>query len=922
MRPLNLKMSAFGPYAGHVEIPMDKLGSNGLYLITGDTGAGKTTIFDAICFALFGAASGSNRKDTSMFRSKYADSDTPTEVELTFLHGGKEYYVRRNPEYLRPKKSGEGWTKQVADAEFKTPDGHVYTKVKDVTAAIEGLLGINKDQFTQIAMLAQGEFLKLLLADTTNRQDIFREIFKTGYYQTLQFKLKEKRKEVCDLVEDGKKSVDQYIRGIRSDKDDVLSIEVEKAQHGELTYEDVVELLDKLTSGDLCIKDEIDSKLQKINDELEEVNKKIGAAEGIEKARKEKEKAEKTLEKEEPELERMMEAFNVAKIGLEGKTKFEKAANTIENELPDYDEGDTLESELQTIKKDNEMMSRELEKALASQKKIEESLVALKKEQSSFTDTGAEIEKIKAKLQNIREETEAIEELHKSLEEYFKDKESYIEAQEDYRAKDATFKKVNDIYESKEQAFRDGQAGILAVGLKEGEKCPVCGSTIHPHPAKLSDKVPTEKELDIAKKESDKSRQQRDEAAKVAEGLKKSLETQEKELKKKCKKLANTEDLDEAREGLGKLTETYKKKRESEEEKLDSENKKNKRKQELDTKIPELEKENDNQRKEIEEKKKNLAAENAKAKEKEDRLGALKKGLKFENKKEAESERIKLIKQAEDLQKAYDKADVELSEQKTKILELKATVTENEKAIKATKVTDIEAERKRQRELKEEQEQFIEQSKIVSSRLNSNEEIRRNIINKAEGIAEIEKQLRWITALAKTANGDLTGKDKVMLETYIQTTYFDRIIERANLRLIKMSSGQYELIRVKEAENGIRQSGLDLGVIDHYNGTERSVKTLSGGESFIASLSLALGLSDEVQSSAGGIQIDTMFVDEGFGSLDPETLEMAYRALAGLTEGNRLVGIISHVSDLKERIDKQIVVTKEKSGGSHIKIVC
>ena len=168
MRPLNLKMSAFGPYAGRIEIPMEDLGSQGLYLITGDTGAGKTTIFDAICFALFGEASGPNR-DVSMFRSKYADPDMPTEVELTFLHGGKEYFVKRNPEYLRPKKSGDGMTKQVADAEFRTPDGRVYTKVKDVTAAIEELLGINKDQFSQIAMLAQGDFLKLLFATCLQR---------------------------------------------------------------------------------------------------------------------------------------------------------------------------------------------------------------------------------------------------------------------------------------------------------------------------------------------------------------------------------------------------------------------------------------------------------------------------------------------------------------------------------------------------------------------------------------------------------------------------------------------------------------------------------------------------------------------------------------------------------------------------------
>ena len=270
MRPLKLKISAFGPYAGCVDIPMEDLGSQGLYLITGDTGAGKTTIFDAICFALYGEASGNNRV-SSMLRSKYADPDTPTEVELTFLHSGKEYFIKRNPEYLRPKKSGEGWTKQLADAEFKTPDGHTYTKVKDVTSAIENLLGINKDQFSQIAMLAQGDFLKMLLADTKHRQEIFRELFQTKMYQILQYRLEDKRKEIYGKVDDGKKSITQYIKGIQVDKDDVLILDVEKAQNDEMITDDVLELLDKLIEQDIILQKKLDSELEQINNELEKI---------------------------------------------------------------------------------------------------------------------------------------------------------------------------------------------------------------------------------------------------------------------------------------------------------------------------------------------------------------------------------------------------------------------------------------------------------------------------------------------------------------------------------------------------------------------------------------------------------------------------------------------------------------------------
>ena len=216
---------------------------------------------------------------------------------------------------------------------------------------------------------------------------------------------------------------------------------------------------------------------------------------------------------------------------------------------------------------------------------------------------------------------------------------------------------------------------------------------------------------------------------------------------------------------------------------------------------------------------------------------------------------------------------------------------------------------------------LFSEKQAVATRLSTNAQAEKNILAKSEELTNTEKRWAWVKTLAMTANGNLAGKEKIMLETYVQTTYFDRIIERANTRLMVMTGAQYELKRRKEADNNRSQSGLELDVIDYYNGTERSVKTLSGGESFKASLALALGLSDEIQSSAGGIRLDTMFVDEGFGALDDESLSQAMKALTGLTEGNKLVGIISHVSELKERIDKQILVTKEKTAGSKATIV-
>ena len=234
---------------------------------------------------------------------------------------------------------------------------------------------------------------------------------------------------------------------------------------------------------------------------------------------------------------------------------------------------------------------------------------------------------------------------------------------------------------------------------------------------------------------------------------------------------------------------------------------------------------------------------------------------------------------------------------------------------------DADAAVERRNEIVQKRSALESEFRDLHHRTETNREVLRQIEKQSAAIADVEKRWMMVGPLADTANGNLSGKEKIMLETYVQMAYFDRIIERANTRFMVMSGGQYELKRRREADNNRSQSGLSLDVVDHYNGTERSVKTLSGGESFKASLSLALGLSDEIQASAGGIQLDTMFVDEGFGSLDEESLQQAMRALNGLAEGNRLVGIISHVPELREKIDRQIIVRKDRSGGSRVEVV-
>lgn len=919
MRPLNLKLSAFGPYAGETEIHMDELGEKGLYLITGDTGAGKTTIFDAICFALYGEASGTNR-DPGMLRSKYADDSTPTEVELEFLHCGKKYIVRRNPEYMRTSKRGGGLTKQNADAQLTMPNGTVITKVGAVTEAVEGLLGVNRDQFSQIAMLAQGDFLKLLLADTRTRMEIFRELFKTEKYTELQKTSDVKLKEVRDEYEDGKRSIAQYIAGIQVDKDDVLSIDAGKAKDGEMTVEDVLILLDRLTDQDIKAKDALAEELDKINGELEGVNKRIGAADALKKAKAALKDAQEKLFVEEPKIAVLEEEFKNRKEALKDKTKFERESAKIEAKLPDYDAADALADEISRLENVKKAQDGELKDLEETRKDKTEELGGLKKEFETVKDSGEESLRFNTELEKITAEEEALDELAKAVKEYEEEKVRLEKAKEGYRQCDARFKELNDRYEKMDQAFRDGQAGILADKLKDGEMCPVCGSTVHPHLAHLSQEVPSEKELNEAKKNADRARQEREESASRAEGIRSGLTAMEEQVLRQSLRLLNEEDTDKVTERLKEKKADCASRKEAVGKAVKAAADRVRRKEDLERLIPQKEKEAEDTVKCIEALMGQIAAGDSALKEKKKNLEAMRPGLVFPNKKEAQKERDRLDGQARELQEAYERADAALKEQNDIVIKLRSETDSQRKTINESKITDPDADRELQLKLKAGQSECIEKSKAIASRIEANESVRSNIISRSSDMEKIETKLKWLKAFSDTVNGRLNGKDKIMLETYIQMTYFDRIIERANLRLMTMSSGQYELIRLKEAANGRSQSGLDLGVTDHYNGTVRSVRTLSGGESFMASLSLALGLSDEVQSSAGGIRIDTMFVDEGFGSLDPEALDQAYKALSGLTEGNRLVGIISHVTELKDRIEKQIVVKKNRSGGSFVKI--
>lgn len=920
MRPIKLTISAFGSYAEKTVLEMDKLGSNGLYLIAGDTGAGKTTIFDAITFALYGKTSGKSR-EPFMLRSKYADVNTDTEVELVFCYGGKEYKVRRNPEYSRPKSRGEGFTAKKAEAELHYPDGRVVTKSKDVDREIRDIMGIDCDQFLQIAMIAQGDFLQLLLAPTEDRQKIFRQIFFTEPYRELQNKLKieaQNLKAQCDIVRENLK---QYISGIIIDENDVLSIEVNKAKNGELPIDDTVKLLEKLIEQDKDLETSLTEKINEAEKQLAIVNENLGKIKSHEEAKKRLENTKRDYSAESDNLVKLKKILDdkTAKQSEIEKAENEKAK--IESELPRYDDFDKLEKDIKLLTTEIKNKKEEIDKSISSLNSETQTVNELKRELNSLLNAGEELEKLSGKKKATEDNITKLKDISCSLDRYCNKMKELETLQTSYKEVSQRAEKAKENYDTKHRIFLDEQAGIIAETLEEGKPCPVCGSFSHPSPAKKSEKAPSESELKKAKSNADAAQKDAENKSKECAAANSALKTQKQDIERQIK----SADLNISFENAGEFIENELKrlteKNAAIEAEIEKETKRKERKIHLEKSLPTKEKDLEELKNSIEEKKTKITELEANVKSKNEQFNSDKNKLMFDSKEKAEARYNELdraaVKMKEDLKKAeddYNKSDKRKGE-------LGAAVIELEKQLSTVCDLDKEKESLRNEALDQTRKEADKQSKHVHSRITSNESALQNILSKSGELDDYEKNYRWILPLSNTANGKVAGKEKIMLETYIQMTYFDRIIARANTRFMVMSGGQYELMRRKEAEDKKAQSGLDLDVIDHYNGTERSVKTLSGGESFKASLSLALGLSDEIQSAAGGIKLDTMFVDEGFGNLDEDSIDQAMNALSGLAEGNRLVGIISHVSELKNRIDKQIVVTKEQSGGSKANII-
>jgi len=906
---------------------MAKLGGSGLYLITGDTGAGKTTIFDAITFALYGEASGSDRQP-SMMRSKYAAPDTPTYVELTFAYGGQNYTIRRNPEYMRPAKRKGGkseLTLEKADVLLTLPDGTPVTKIRDVDRKIHEILGIDRAQFAQIAMIAQGDFRQLLRADTRERQAIFREIFKTNEYQKLQEALRAELRVLQETCKSARDGIRQYVDGLSCASEDPDGEKLAAVKAGALPMSELDGLMEGILSRDEAVLKTLEEAQAARAGKLEALHTRIGKGIELENARRELIQVMEEIEAGKTALNEAEAAARAANALAPETEALGQAIAALEAELPRY-------TELEGLVQAQGQLLRRME---ARDKKLLEDAGMLERRRAALTDlrtqvevlaqAEAQLEKYRAAQERRTTEKERLEVLSRDLARYDQlqqqaqlAKDTYLQAAQGAEGAMSAYLQAN-------RAFLDNQAGILAEGLRENEPCPVCGSVHHPAPARRGAQAPSEAELDRLKAASDRAQglqnQRSAAAAAAAAAANQQLQQVLEGMTGHFGRPVEAEKLQGAKVWMAKRRTELESDLQACRTEITQLEGQIARRAAMQKQIPTEEGALQTMEAELASQREQQAADSSRRAGLEQQITDLRRTLRHVSRVQAEGEGETLRKRQTAIRRSIEQAAARLAELEKAQAALEGRASSLQAMTAQAEPIDPAAEQTAAAALQAEQQQSEAVYRALHLRIQNNRTALGQIGRKGAELDKAEEKLGWVKSLSDTASG-LLGDDaqKIMLETYVQTTYFDRIIHRANTRFMVMSGGQYELKRRREPLSGRGQSGLDLDVIDHYNSTERSVRTLSGGEAFKASLSLALGLSDEIQASAGGIRLDTMFVDEGFGSLDEESLRQAMQVLQELTEGSRLVGIISHVGELKEKIERQIVVTKAPTGGSRAEI--
>ena len=934
MRPIKLILSAFGPYASKIELDLSKLGENGVYLITGDTGAGKTTIFDAITFALFGKPSGDIR-DVKTLRSEYAKEEIETYVELDFLYHGEEYHIYRRPEYSYTHVQKNGEIKQrskSADAYLIMPNGERIVKPTEVTKQVEQLLGMKRDQFRQIAMIAQGSFLEILNADTKERGKLFEKVFMTSKYSILMDRLNQMAKEGSTKLNEAKLRLQQIISDIRVP----ITLQEEYEQMIETFAMDdiqtVYDLLDKIIASaneETKIlqkqKDIIQKQLQKYRKEETEKSKQLQDLLSLEKLLKEKPAKE---EKVNLLTEKLKVDGGKYKLHIDD---LKKEQVQIEHELPEYVRLTKLTIKLSEIKKQLSFVTKDLEEKISLKKQLDEDIILKQKESQTLSDSELDLNKLLIKEEELQKKISAFH--HASMM-----KKEYQIAVEDLKKKTMSLQKNTDAKAEIQKQYNDAQvsyfanqAGLLASRLSKGQPCPVCGSLEHPHPASHSDKLVTQEEINQYKKKVEQAEKEYQMASKACADANLKMSSLKNELELVLKSV--TEQVIPI-EDVQMFIDEHIVQLKNEQAEISTHIKQlqlqSKRYQELLKLIPQLQQKFTSVSSEVSQNEIIQAKLSVELEQIQKQVAEITRKLRYSSEQEAKNHVSIITKQILEYQQQIDQltnatkhAMDELVYANAQIDMLKEKVSSSieEISLQQSQLKSLQIEIEN---LQVQQEENLKNIHNAQRYENDAQDTKQKIKSENETYQTKLSRYSSLKELADVAMGNgRSSKEKITLQEYVQIAYLDRMIHKANERYLSMSNQQYQLVRSTGSKDKRSHEALDLDVIDYTNGSVRPVSSLSGGESFIASLALALGMSDEIQSQAGGIQIDTMFIDEGFGTLDQDSLNNAIQTLINLSGENRLVGIISHVKELKERIHKGIIVTKDLHGsrGSVAKVV-
>jgi exonuclease SbcC len=920
MKPLKLTMQAFGPYAGEQVIDFAAL-DHGLFLLTGPTGSGKTSVFDALKYALFGQMSDVERRPEGM-RSQHAQEDVETYVELDFEQDGHAYHIRRKPEQVRLKKRGQGTTTAAAEVEFSctdNADSPVLTRVGDVNKKVEEVLGIDAEQFSRICMIAQGDFSSVLNASSAERESIFRRIFGTEIYQDFQESLKRSLSGASYELDQKKHDVE-----INVERLDVPETDSSFERYCELKsmpdwmlraseFSDIASgVLEERRKKSLHDTEERAA----LSKELDEVKNKLGQAQARQNLQKTLSEARTWIDEHTSQIEQAKTAFDEQEAQVEGWQEYKAETDQLRSTLPSYENLTKTQGERKTLADKLAATEKGLAEDAASLDELSSESEKLNVERTGLSDLevkAAHLEALDADLARLDRDLAAVEQL---VERRDSQEVELQKKKEDYEKADAECKVADDAHDYAFRSYNRQIAGILARDLEDGIPCPVCGATEHPHLAQAEDDAPSKEEVERLEKRAQDARKKLSSAGEELSTAREALKATDQQLADAAKPFsdkaqgelseqigqarsrledekahlgAQRADLDASRERLGQIDELLKAQGEKSEQ--------------LTERIGKAKDDRSNF-------KADLSAL-------DERIKGLQAQLEFESAEELQRELSTRDKVLERARAEYGRAKAENERLQKELTEHKSAVATCQGELEGIQEVDSAPLEQRRAALEEQLEQLGERLQEHAIAINTLEEVSAGLRGLASELEELQRDYEGLARMSNLANGTASGRlGRVSFETYVQGVYFDRVLHAANERLEVMSESRYALVRAKQPRDMRSKAGLDLDVLDRYTGLRRSASTLSGGETFMASLSLALGFSDVIQQEAGGVHIDAMFIDEGFGTLDDESCQMAVDVLSRLGDDNRLVGVISHVDLLKEHIPRRIEVVKTSHGSS------